>query len=84
MAQISDLDADYPEWDEFANENPEADAAIDRWHDGAHDALCFKPKASADLDYLAGYKHGERERQVRVVEVERPEGYYHMPLGTFE
>jgi hypothetical protein len=60
------------------------DAKIDRWHDGVLDALRFKGSHSVDPDYLEGYEHGLKERRVQVVEVERPEGYYHMPLGTFE
>lgn len=60
------------------------DAACDRWHDGALDALGHKPKASEDKDYLEGYAHGEEARKVQPALVERPEGYYHMPLGTFD
>ena len=59
------------------------DAAIDRWHDGVLDALRFRAIASDDADYMEGYKHGIRDRQVEVVMPARPEGYYHMPLGTF-
>ena len=60
------------------------DAAVDRWHDGVLDALRGKVKASEDPDYLEGFAHGVNERRVRVVMPRRPEGYYHMPLGTFE
>lgn len=60
------------------------DAAIDRWHDGVLDALRGNAMASADADYLEGYAHGRKEAKVRVVMPARPEGYYHMPLGTFE
>lgn len=60
------------------------DAQIDRWHDGALDALRHKPKASDDPDYLEGFAHGEDQRNVRVVMPARPEGYYHQPLGTFD
>jgi hypothetical protein len=60
------------------------DAAIDRWHDGALDAMHGKKATSGDKDYLEGYKHGQEEAKVQVAEPERPEGYYHAPLGTFE
>jgi len=60
------------------------DAALDRWNDGAIDGCRGKAKASDDADYLAGYADGERSRQTVVVMPTRPEGYYHMPLGTFE
>lgn len=73
------------EFDYGIEDVPEADdAAIDRWHDGALDALNHRPKASDDADYLKGYAHGEEERKVVVVMPARPEGYYHMPLGTFD
>lgn len=62
----------------------EPDAEIDRWHDGALDALRLKAAASNDKHYLDGYAHGEQERRARVVTPARPEGYYHMPLGTFD
>lgn len=60
------------------------DSAADRWNDGACDACHYRAKASADPDYLKGYAEGVELRQVRVVMPRRPEGYYHMPLGTFE
>ena len=64
---------------------PEADdAAIDRWHDGALDCMRGKPKASTDPDYLEGWAHGENERCRPTPVFERPEGSYHMPLGTFD
>lgn len=66
-------------------EEPEADdAAIDRWHDGWFDGHRAKPKASDDADYLKGYDEGHDARKVVVVMPARPEGYYHMPLGTFD
>lgn len=60
------------------------DAKLDRWNDGALDALRGKAKASDDADYLEGYADGERSAHVVVVMPRRPEGYYHMPLGTFD
>lgn len=68
----------------YANPDEPSDEEIDRWNDGALDALRFKPKASEDKHYLEGYAHGEQERRVQVVMPARPEGYYHMPLGTFD
>jgi hypothetical protein len=44
----------------------------------------FKPSMSVDPDYLEGYDYGLEQRRVRVVEVVRPEGYYHAPIGTFD
>lgn len=64
---------------------PEADpAAIDRWHDGWFDGHRGRPKASDDPNYLKGYQEGVDYRNVAVAMPERPEGYYHLPLGTFD
>jgi hypothetical protein len=63
------------------------DARIDRWNKGAIDGCRNQPPQDRwldDTDYMDGYRHGQDERKVRVVMPERPEGYYHMPLGTFE
>jgi hypothetical protein len=68
----------------FADEEGPSDAEIDRWHDGALDALRGKPKAGDDKFYLEGFAHGLEERKVMVVIPARSEGYYHMPLGTFD
>lgn len=60
------------------------DTNIDLWSDGALDG-CRGRKAQSDNPiYLDGYRHGQSERKVRVVMPRRPEGYYHMPVGTFE
>jgi hypothetical protein len=67
--------------DDYALDAP--GGPIDRWHDGALDAYRGRPKTSEDAHYLEGYKHALNERQVQVVEIVRPEGYYHMPLGSF-
>tara|TARA_Y100001938_G_scaffold133770_1_gene193471 strand:- start:180 stop:464 length:285 start_codon:yes stop_codon:yes gene_type:complete len=75
----------HPQFDYGIEDVPEADdAAIDRWHDGWFDGHGAKPKASDDADYLKGYAEGHEARKVVVVMPERPEGYYHMPLGTFD
>lgn len=60
------------------------EGAADRWNDGAFDAYRGKPRATDDEDYLEGYAHGLNERKVRPVMPERPEGYYHAPIGTFD
>ena len=61
------------------------DAAADRWNDGALDALRGYNRVSPhDPDYAAGYNEGLEMRKVRPVMVERPEGYYHFPIGTFD
>lgn len=73
------------EFDYGIEDVPEADdAAIDRWHDGWLDGHRAKPRASEDPDYLKGYEQGADQRNVVVVMPSRPEGYYHMPLGTFD
>jgi len=58
----------------------ENDARIDRWNNGALDALYGRPKSSTDREYCQGYLHGLDERKVRAVLPARPEGYYHMKL----
>jgi hypothetical protein len=55
------------------------DAAIDRWHDGY-----FAKVRPTDPDALAGFLQAQSDRRCVTVEVRRPEGYYHAPLGTFE
>lgn len=60
------------------------DDAIDRWNDGALDALRGRKALSDNPDYLEGYAHGLDQRKVRAVMPARPEGYYHAPLGTFD
>lgn len=73
------------EFDYGTEDVPEADdAAIDRWHDGALDCYRGRVKASDDKDYLEGWAFAKDDIQHRVAQPERPEGYYHMPLGTFD
>lgn len=60
------------------------DAHIDRWNNGALDAIRGKARSNDDADYLSGYEHGLREAKVRVVMPRRPEGYYHAPIGSFD
>jgi len=73
-----------PQFDYGIEDVPEADdAAIDRWHDGALDCYRGRPKARDDKDYLEGWLHRRNEAPPPRMP-ERPEGYYHMPLGTFD
>ena len=60
------------------------DARIDRWNNGALDAIRGKACVNDDADYLGGYEQGLRERRVQVVMPRRPEGYYHSPIGSFD
>jgi len=60
------------------------DAKADRWNDGALDALRGAIQKSNDPDYLEGYARGLELSKVRAVMPERPEGYYHAPIGAFD
>ena len=60
------------------------DKKIDRWNDGAIDGCRNNKPASDDADYLDGYRQGQEDRKVRAIMPKRPEGYYHLPIGTFE
>ena len=64
--------------DDFDN-----DAAIDAFHDGYRMFLKKQPRP-ADPIMADGWDDAQRESRVRVVMPKRPEGYYHLPLGTFE
>ena len=55
----------------------EADARIDRWHTGY-----FAKTRPTDPDELDGWLFRQDAPPVEVFE--RPEGYYHLPLGTFD
>lgn len=55
-----------------------ADAACDRWHKGY-----FAKERPTDPDELEGWLHRRNEAPPPRMP-ERPEGYYHMPLGTFD
>ena len=59
-------------------------AKNDRWNDGAIDGYRGREPQSEDFDYLDGYREGQREAKVQHVSPARPEGYYHLPLGTFD
>lgn len=56
-----------------------ADAACDRWHNGY-----FAKERPTDPDELAGWLQAKQDRARPVPQIARPEGYYHMPLGTFD
>ena len=64
--------------DDFDN-----DAAIDAFHDGYSLFLRRKPRPECPI-MANGWDDAQRASRVRVVMPERPEGYYHLPLGTFE
>lgn len=68
-----------PCWQIENAEEIEADAKCDRWHKGY-----FAKERPTDPDELEGWLHAREQAKVRVVMPERPEDYYHMPLGTFE
>jgi hypothetical protein len=61
------------------------DAEIDAWHDGYFAGRRNAP-VSDDPNFAEGWFKGRCEilYPTSVVQVERPEGYYHAPLGTFE
>lgn len=61
----------------------EDDAAIDRWHDGYFQYRAGKP-CPIDADEADGWRTARDMARVMVDEIERPEGYYHMPLGSFD
>lgn len=60
------------------------DEAADRWNNAALAALRGQPCPGTDADSREGYRHGLEERKKRPVYAPRPEGYYHLPIGTFE
>ena len=59
------------------------DRAIDAWHDGymMHRRGEPRPDGKHEAD---GWDHRANGIGVRVAMIERPEGYYHAPVGTFE
>ena len=59
------------------------DAAIERWHDG-YDARLRRLPCPTEPTASEGWHAADSALLIRPVEVERPEGYYHMPLGTFD
>lgn len=59
------------------------DAAIDAFHDGYDLFRKGKPRPECSL-MAQGWDDAQRASRVRVVMPSRPEGYYHMPVGTFD
>lgn len=55
------------------------DAKIDRWHDGY-----FAKERPTDPDMLEGWLQAREDAKRPAPRITRPEGYYHMPLGTFD
>lgn len=63
--------------------NQNDDAAVDRYHDG-YDAHRNGKPCPACPDGAQGWHDREHQTKTRVTMPERPEGYYHMPIGTFD
>lgn len=59
------------------------EARIDRWHEG-WDAYRRRLACPADPDMAEGWRDAQRAARVRPIMAERPEGYYHAPIGAFE
>jgi len=57
------------------------DTEMDLWNDAALAAMRGKPRPADDPHSAEGYAYGLEARKVQVVMPERPEGYYHQPLG---
>lgn len=76
MNTLEELAADNAAW-------ADEDAAIDRFHAG-YDAHKRGEPCPIEKDARDGWSTRAHACQVRVVMPRRPEGYYHMPLGTFE
>ena len=55
------------------------DAKIDRWHDGY-----FAKQRPTDPDELEGWLHAREDAKRHVPTIVRPEGYYHLPVGSFD
>lgn len=66
------------DFDDAAN-----DAAIDRFHDGWGAFLKGQPRPT-EKDAGEGWDHGRATSRVRAVQPARPEGYYHLPVGSFD
>ena len=61
----------------------EVDARIERWHNGYFAHRDGKPRP-VDNDAAQGWDHRANDMMTQVVMPVRPEGYYHMPLDTFD
>lgn len=60
-----------------------ADVRCDKYHDG-YDAFCRRQPCPTEQHAANGWRNAEAASQTVVVMPERPEGYYHMPIGTFD
>ncbi|WP_310855880.1 hypothetical protein [Rhizobium hidalgonense] len=69
---------------DWTDDDIENDRKIDLWHDGYFMFRRGEPRPTNDADMAAGWDEGKHASMVRPVRVERPEGYYHAPIGTFE
>lgn len=63
----------------------ENERRCDQYNNGWLAGFKGKP-CTDDPDFAVGWREGQRERRNPVVAImpERPEGYYHMPIGTFD
>jgi len=61
----------------------EDETLIDRWHDGYFANLAGL-KRPIDPVAAEGWQAREHAKGVAIVQPSRPEGYYHMPIGSFE
>ncbi len=57
----------------------EQDRKCDRWHNGY-----FAKTEPTDPDEHDGWMQARHDAERPSVIVQRPEGYYHQPLGTFD
>jgi hypothetical protein len=58
------------------------DDQMDLWNDAALAAMRGQPQPASDPHSAEGYAHGLEARKVCLHLLERPEGYYHLPLET--
>ena len=67
----------------WTEDDIETDRKIDLWHDGYFMRRRGEARPT-DADMASGWDEANREPSFRAAQVERPEGYYHAPIGTFE
>lgn len=79
MTQI--LDADFDDLEMYAIDD---DAEIDAFHAGYDMHRRGQPCPDHDRAMRDGWLDRQAAIQVRVVMPARPEGYYHMPIGSFD
>lgn len=60
-----------------------AEAAIEQYHAG-YDMFRQGKSCPAEAKMVEGWRDAQRASRVRVIMPRRPEGYYHMPIGTYD